>query len=132
MIADQRFPVLRTAVAAVGTAVPWIAHKCLPGSTDLKADLTAPYSVKNGLVLGQNIVDADASVWTKLTKGTKDAATFGTAFLDACAAHRHWGQLVSSVWGRGKKVVRYLTWDIELTAGLSCTYADRDISGVAF
>ncbi|KAK4052849.1 catalase 1 [Microbotryomycetes sp. JL201] len=84
-------------IAAVGTAVPWIAHKCLPGSTDIKADLTETYSSKNGLVLGQNVVDKDASVWTKLTSGTKDAATFGSAFLDACAAHRHWGRDVSGV-----------------------------------
>ncbi|KAK4057357.1 catalase 1 [Microbotryomycetes sp. JL221] len=84
-------------IAAVGSAVPWIAHKCLPGSTDIKADLTDTYSSKNGLVLGQNVVDADASIWTKLTQGTKDAATFGQAFLEACAAHRHWARDVSGV-----------------------------------
>ena len=29
----------------------------------------------------------------QLTKGPKDAATFGSAFIDACAAHRHWSKL---------------------------------------
>ena len=63
----------------------------------MKADATATYSSKNGLVLGQNIVDQEASTWTKLTTGAKDAVNFGSAFADACAAHRHWDRDVSGV-----------------------------------
>lgn len=55
-------------IAACGVAVPWIAHKCLPGCTDMKADLSAEFSSKNGLVLGQNVVDKDASAWKKVSR----------------------------------------------------------------
>lgn len=78
-------------VAAVGEAVPWVVHKCLPGVLDAKADPTESFSSKKGLLLGQNITSSESSTWEKLTSGPRDAATFGHAFLEACAAHRHWG-----------------------------------------
>ncbi|KAI5479923.1 hypothetical protein MNV49_002213 [Pseudohyphozyma bogoriensis] len=84
-------------IAAVGEAVPWVAHKCLPGSLDLKADLTKSFSVSKGLVLGQNITSDESSTWTKLTKGPSDVLNFGSAFVDAVAAHRHWDRDISGV-----------------------------------
>lgn len=83
-------------IAAIGTAVPIIAHKALPGSTDIKADLAAPYSVKNGVVLAQNLSNDEASTWEKITD-VGNLAGFGKAFVDACAAHRHWDRDATGV-----------------------------------
>lgn len=85
------------ALAAAGAAVPWVAHTCLPGSLDIKADQGETFSSKNGVVLGPNVTSDEASAWKKLTKGVKDASSFASAFADAVAAHRHWGRDVSGV-----------------------------------
>ncbi|KAK4704954.1 catalase, partial [Phenoliferia sp. Uapishka_3] len=84
-------------IAAIGVAVPWVAHKCLPGCLDVKADISKPFTSNKGLVLGQNLTDEDSSLWTKLTTGPKDVYTFGSAFIDAVAAHRHWDRDISMV-----------------------------------
>ena len=83
-------------IAVTGGAVGWLAHSVLPGCTDIKADRADAWSSKNGVVCGPNIVGSDSSVWEKLT-GAGDAATFGKAFIDAIAAHRHWGRDVSEI-----------------------------------
>jgi len=84
-------------IGAIGVAVPWLAHKCLPGSLDIKADAGERVSSKHGMVLAQDITDSEASAWKKLTSGSVDAASFGAKFADACAAHRHWERDVSNV-----------------------------------
>ena len=68
----------------------------MPGHTDFKADRADAYSVKNGIVMAPNLVGANSSAWDKLT-GASDAASFGKAFLDEIAQHRHWGRDVSDV-----------------------------------
>jgi len=83
-------------IAVSGGAVGWLAHSVLPGCTDIKADRAEAWSEKNGVVCGPNVVGSDSTVWEKLT-GTGSAATFGKAFLDAIAAHRHWGRDVSEI-----------------------------------
>lgn len=83
-------------IAVTGVAVGWLAHSVLPGCTDIKADRAESWSEKNGVVCGPNVVGSDSSVWEKLT-GAGSAATFGKAFLDAIAQHRHWGRDVSEV-----------------------------------
>ncbi|KPV72577.1 uncharacterized protein RHOBADRAFT_55678 [Rhodotorula graminis WP1] len=83
-------------IAAVGASVPVFAHKALPGITDYKADLSAAYSEKNGVVLAENLPNDDASLWAKVT-GVADLGGFGKAFIDAVAKHRHWDRDISSV-----------------------------------
>ncbi|BGP19370.1 hypothetical protein JCM10213_000998 [Rhodosporidiobolus nylandii] len=83
-------------IAAIGSPVSLLAHKALPGHTDIKADLSEPYSSKNGVVLAQNLPNDEASTWSKIT-GAADLAGFGKAFVDACAQHRHWQRDVSDV-----------------------------------
>jgi len=78
-------------VGAVGAAVPVIAHKALPGDTDLKADLSAAFSSKKGFVLAQNLASDETSTWGKIT-GVKDLGGFGYAFFDAISNQPHQGQ----------------------------------------
>ncbi|GAA6060947.1 hypothetical protein JCM10212_003855 [Sporobolomyces blumeae] len=83
-------------IGAVGNSIPVLAHKALPGDTDLKADLSEAYSTKNGFVLAQNLANDEASTWQKI-KGVKDVGGFGAAFFDAVAQHRHWSRDVSGI-----------------------------------
>jgi catalase len=81
-------------IACSGNAVGWLAHECLPGCTDIKADRADTFSEKNGVVLAPNLVGSDSSAWEKLT-GASAAASFGKTFLDVIGQHRHWGRDVS-------------------------------------
>ncbi|GAA5838045.1 hypothetical protein JCM11251_006833 [Rhodosporidiobolus azoricus] len=83
-------------IAAIGSSIPVLAHKALPGCTDIKADLSEAYSSKNGVVLAQNLPNDEASAWEKI-KGAADLTGFGKAFVDACSVHRHWDRDTSSV-----------------------------------
>ncbi|GAA5972111.1 hypothetical protein JCM3765_003423 [Sporobolomyces pararoseus] len=83
-------------IGAVGASIPVIAHKALPGDTDLHADLSQAYSSKKGFVLAQNLASDEASMWQKV-KGAKDLAGFGYAFIDAVSKHRHWDRDVSAI-----------------------------------
>ncbi|GAA5902707.1 uncharacterized protein JCM6883_007214 [Sporobolomyces salmoneus] len=83
-------------IGAVGNSISVLAHKALPGDTDLKADLSASYSSKKGFVLAQNLAGDEASTWQKI-KGVKELAGFGAAFFDAVSKHRHWDRDVSGI-----------------------------------
>ncbi|GAA5960261.1 hypothetical protein JCM21900_002444 [Sporobolomyces salmonicolor] len=83
-------------IGAVGASVSVLAHKALPGNTDLKADLSEAYSSKKGFVLAQTLAGDEASLWEKI-KGVKDLTGYGAAFVDACSQHRHWDRDVSSI-----------------------------------
>lgn len=84
------------AVGAIGAAVPVVTHKALPGDTDLKADLSKPYSSKNGFVLASNLVSDEASTWQKI-KGVADLGGFGFEFFDAISKQPHKGEFTSFV-----------------------------------
>jgi len=89
--ADLNVSIRSLTVGAVGSSIPVLAHKALPGDLDLKADLSESYSSKNGFVLAQNLAGDEASMWQKV-KGVKDLAGFGYAFFDAVSQHRHWSE----------------------------------------
>ncbi|GAA5954162.1 hypothetical protein JCM3765_005309 [Sporobolomyces pararoseus] len=83
-------------IGAIGGAVPVVAHKALPGDTDLKADLSKPYSSKNGFVLASNLVSDEASTWQKI-KGVADLGGFGFEFFDAVSKQPHKGRDISAI-----------------------------------
>ncbi|GAA6009080.1 hypothetical protein JCM11491_005740 [Sporobolomyces phaffii] len=83
-------------IGAVGAAVPVVAHKALPGDTDLKADLAAAYSSKKGFVLASNLVSDEASTWQKI-KGVADLGGFGFAFFDAISKQPHNDRDISAI-----------------------------------
>ncbi|GAA5986287.1 hypothetical protein JCM5350_002968 [Sporobolomyces pararoseus] len=83
-------------IGAIGVAVPVVAHKALPGDTDLKADLSKPYSSKNGFVLASNLVSDEASTWQKI-KGVADLGGFGFEFFEAISKQPHKGRDVSAI-----------------------------------
>ncbi|GAA5880888.1 hypothetical protein JCM16303_005163 [Sporobolomyces ruberrimus] len=83
-------------IGAVGAAVPVVAHKALPGDTDLKADLSAAFSSKKGFVLASNLVSDEASTWQKI-KGVADLGGFGFAFFDAVSKQPHEDRDVSAI-----------------------------------
>lgn len=78
-------------IAAAGESVPFIAHTCLPGSTDFKADPTQAYSSKNGMVLASSLTEQEAGVIAKLKQGVQTAG-FAKGFIDALAIGRHFGR----------------------------------------
>lgn len=94
-LALTQTPFELSSVGAVGAAVPVVAHKALPGDTDLKADLSAAFSSKKGFVLASNLVSDEASTWQKI-KGVADLGGFGFAFFDAVSKQPHEGELFLS------------------------------------
>jgi len=83
-------------IAAAGCAVPWIMHICLPGQTDIKASQSGDYTSLNGVVLAPNLTDEESGALATM-KQLKKTTTFGSAFVDAIAGHRHWNRDVSMV-----------------------------------
>ncbi|GAA5848972.1 hypothetical protein JCM3766R1_006609 [Sporobolomyces carnicolor] len=83
-------------IGAVGAAVPVVTHKALPGDTDLKADLSKPYSSKKGFVMASNLVSDEASTWQKI-KGVADLGGFGFEFFDAISKQPHKDRDVSAI-----------------------------------
>ena len=71
--------------------MPVVTHKALPGDTDLKADLSKPYSSKKGFVMASNLVSDEASTWQKI-KGVADLGGFGFEFFDAISKQPHEGE----------------------------------------
>merc|ERR1712093_236864 len=83
-------------IAAIGASVPVFAHKAVPGNTSYKADLSAAYSSKNGVVLAENLPSGESSLWAKVT-GVADLGGFGKEYIDAVSKHRHWDRDVEGV-----------------------------------
>jgi len=83
-------------IAAAGEAVPFIAHVCLPGSTDFKADPTSAVSVKNGMVMASSLTEEETGLIAKIKQGGHTVG-FAKAFIDELAKHRHFGRDVSGV-----------------------------------
>lgn len=109
----------RYSVGAVGTSISVLAHKALPGDTDLKADLSEAYSSKKGFVLAQNLASDEASAWEKI-KGVADLGGFGFAFFDAVAKGPHSGELA----------LHSLCFNSALMKTLPVYALDRDVSRI--
>lgn len=94
-VRPSRFAHYKT-IAAIGASVPVFAHKAVPGNTSYKADLSAAYSSKNGVVLAENLPSGESSLWAKVT-GVADLGGFGKEYIDAVSKHRHWDRDVEGV-----------------------------------
>lgn len=75
------------AIALIGSSAEW-GSKLIP--VENRTDGGKTFSVQDGVVVAPKLTSQDTSLFDKLTKGVIDAASFGGAYAQAVASHRHW------------------------------------------